>query len=169
MIFFRKDPLIKNAELLVPTARMAARWSFSAADREFFFLKNGEIVRWDFTLTVAGVFIGSTMLKEHTVGAARKKRAMRAILKAVDAWDSTGRLGFENCRASFRKNYDHMIGQGLEPEFISANAIGMWIAWELLERIPTGEDERRFVTYIGLFVIQGFSGFWFEGLRKGGR
>ena len=168
MIFFGKDPLIKNAELLVPTARMAARWSFSAADKEFSFLKNGEIARWDFTLTVAGVFIGSTMLKQYNVGAARKERALRAVDKALSAWDAMGRLGLENCRASFDKNYDHMAKRAFEPQVISANAIGMWVAWQLLERRPT-EDERRFVTYIGLYIIQGFSGFWFEGLGKAGR
>jgi hypothetical protein len=68
---------------------------------------------------------------------------------------------FEDCKAMFERNYKALKAIDHDPKFIAADSLGMWIAWNVLERKPGDtEQERQFVRVVGGAVVHSFFSWW---------
>ena len=63
-LFGLGDPLLWKADNLVQIAGMNAVTMFETLLKKFSFLREVDVKQWDFTLTIAGVFIAVTRLRE---------------------------------------------------------------------------------------------------------
>lgn len=158
------EPLLPQAKALVDAATAFARRAYLPAASEYPSLgltKAGGKEHWDLIVSVAAVYIAAARLNNLELGAAREATLMGVVTEHLEAWDAANALAcFENCKEFFGKNFEALAARGHEPRFIASDTIGLWLAWNLLERAPQSDDERRFVRGVGVAATHGFFGWW---------
>lgn len=162
----KNDPLAGRADALVGAARLIASDAYMDALEEFSFMRDvrdteGGIKHWYFILTIAGIFVAITRLRNLNLEKDREQKLTATVAEQLSEWSPTnGMRGFEHCKSFFEKTYDALAAEGSEPQFVSSDSIGMWIAWDVLDRPPASEEERRFVRTVGLLVTRSFFDWW---------
>jgi len=120
-------------------------------------LKKVNPARWDFVLTIAGVFMAPTRLQSLQLRDDRKQELMDVVARGLDQWSpKDGTRGFEDCKAMFERNFDALTSIQHEPRFIASDAIGMWIVRNLLQRPPEGQEEQKLARAAGASVVHTF-------------
>jgi hypothetical protein len=166
----KDDPLAERADALVGAAKLIASEAYMDALEEFSFMHDvrdteGSIKHWCFILTIAGVFVAITKLRNLNLDKDREQRLTATVAEHLAEWNpKNGLRGFEHCKSFFERTYDALAAEGSEPQFVSPDSIGMWIAWDVLDRPPASEEERRFVRTIGVLVTSSFFDWWDEKL-----
>ena len=101
---------------------------------------------WNFILTVAGVFVAATRLKNQHLGNAPVNRnygtkptsyLFSGMPTQVEPSETANRF--------FERNYDALTEVGHEPRFVTSNSIGFRIVWNVLGRAPHSEEQRKLV------------------------
>ena len=158
------EPLLPQANALVDAARAFASRAYTPAAAEYPSLgltKAGGKEHWDLIVPTACVYIAAARLNNLELGAAREQKVMGVVSARLEAWDAANALAcFDNCKDFFGKNFEALTARGHEARFIASDTIGLWLAWNLLERAPQSDDERRFVRGMGVAVTHGFFGWW---------
>jgi len=86
---------------------------------------------------------------------------MDVVARSLADWSpQNGIRGFEDCKAMFERNFDALTRSQHEPRFVASDALGMWIVWNLLERAPAAEEERKLVRVVGAAVVHHFFSWW---------
>ncbi len=155
------DPLEERADALVSMAHIVAVDAYLTMLRQFPALRSVSEEHWDFTVTIAGVFIGATRLRNVQIGNDREERLIdRVSVQLEMQYPTHGHAGFEHCKAFFERTYDGLARLGHDPRLLAADTIGFWMGWELLERVPEGEEELRLARTLGVLVTHGFFDWW---------
>lgn len=154
------DPLEARAATLVDAARLNATGAFEPLLDRHAFLAEVDLGDWDFIVTVAGVFIAASRLASSEVREEIQDQLMVVVAEKLDTLDSRGLAAFEDCKGLFEREYDRLERSGHEPRFIAADALGIWIAWNVLGHAPASEDEVAFVRGIGSLVTHAFFDWW---------
>lgn len=154
------DPLNERADALVAMARIAAI-DASSLLKEFPISQYSDIQHFDFVVAIAGVFIAVTRLRELHLEDARERRLMGRITRHLVEWSpDKGMFGFKHCKAFFDRNVEGLAKIGHDERFVTSDAIGMWVVWEVFDHFPETEAERRLVRTIGVMVTHGFFDWW---------
>jgi len=156
----KQDPLQEQADLLVSAAAINATSLFVPLLDKFPFLEKVDVENWDFIVTVAGVFMGASCLNNLHVGDAREEMLMEAVAEHLDEWDADGIRAFDDCKDLYATEYDRLAATGHEPQFLSSDAVGKWIVWNVLGRAPESHDECMLVRNIGAMVTHAFFDWW---------
>lgn len=157
------DPLLARADILVRAANTNATLVFSSLSDQFLFLRDTDVVHWDFILTVAGVFIAVTRLHNLQLGETRERKIMTRVSERLAQWNAThGRQGFEHCKEFFERTYNGLSATAHEPRYVASDAIGAWIVWDIVGHAPENEDERKLTRRIGVIVTHEFFNWWKE-------
>ena len=157
------DPLMEQADILVQAASINAITAFTPMLDEFAFLREADPKHWDFVLTIAGVFMALTRLRNLRLGERRERKLSEKVCERLAQWNpANGIRGFEHCKAFFERNFDALARAGDKPRFTASDTIGSWIVWDVLGRPPQSEDERRLVRTIGALVTHAFFNWWDE-------
>jgi hypothetical protein len=158
------DPLLRHADGLVQSARIHSISACTVLLEEFPFIKHSNIESLDFFLTVAGVFMAATRLSNLRVGEAREEHLMNKVYDRFVEWDKKNAVrAFDDCKTFFERNFDALTNTGHDPRFVASDAIGGWIAWNVLERAPQTEEERKLVRAVGSMTVHIFFNWWTEG------
>jgi hypothetical protein len=139
-LFGRKDdPLTEQAGNLVQTAYGSAISSLAPMLAQFPTLKQSfvgserqieKVKHFDFILTIAGVFVAITQLRNMHLGERREQKLMEKVSERITKWNPTdGIRGFKHCKSFFEKNCDALAKVGHEPKYVASDVIGLWIAW----------------------------------------
>jgi hypothetical protein len=124
-------------------------------------LKKVNPEQWNFLLTIAGVFMAATRLQDLQLGDDRKQALMDVVARDLaDLSPKNGIRCFEDCKAMFEGNFHTLTSIQHEPRFIASDAIGMWIVWNLLQRPPDAEEERKLARAAGVLVVHNFFSWW---------
>jgi len=159
----KHDPLMERADTLVQMANVNAVGAFTPMLGEFPLLRETDTENWDFILTVAGVFMAATRLRNLRVGEAREQKLMNVVYERFTGWDAkNGIRAFEDCKSFFASNFDTLTKRGHEPQFVASDAIGLWIVWNVLGRAPQSEKEGSLVRTVGVLVTHAFFNWWDE-------
>lgn len=155
------DPLLERADTLVQSANISAISMFTPMLDEYPCLRAAKPEDWDYNLTIAGVFMAATRLRNLRLGEAREQKLMDKVHERFTQWDAknAGRA-FEDCKSFFDKNYDALRNAGHEPRFIASDTIGLWIVWNVFGRAPQTDDERKLVRVIGAMTTHAFFDWW---------
>ena len=156
----KRDPLHKQADTLVPAACINATSIFVPLLDKFPFLRNCNVEHWDFIVTVAGVFIGSSRLNNMHIGEDREDRLMETVAKALNDWNSDGIRAFEDCKHLYESEYDRLSAAGHEPRYLASDAVGKGIVWNVLGKAPQSPAEASLVRVSGAMVISAFFNWW---------
>jgi hypothetical protein len=162
-LFGQGDPLLRQADTLVQAAETYAIGTFKPLLKKFSFLREVNKNHWDFILTIAGVFIAVTRLGNLGLGENRQRKLMGKVGVKLTQWNPTnGRCGFEDCASFFERSFDALTSAGGEPRYVASDALGSWVAWNVLGRPPQSEDERKLVRTVGGMISHAFSNWWKE-------
>jgi hypothetical protein len=156
----KQDPLLDQAETLVSASRFNATSMFVPLLEKFPFLREADVEHFDFIVTVAGVFIASSRLNILRIGDSRGERLMETVAESLVEWNPDGIRAFEDCKGLFETEYDRLAAAGHEPRFLAADAVGKWIAWNVLGRVPLTQDECMLVRTTGALVTHAFFDWW---------
>jgi hypothetical protein len=159
---FKRDPLESNAALLVGAVNTLAISTFLKFVDDFPFIPNDKHDQeyWDFIVTIAGVFIGLMGLRNLNLNAKRRlKLEKRVAASLVLMYPAIARPAFEKCKSFYDKAYDALLNAGDEP-LVRADAIGSWVAWEVLRHPARTEQERRMARIVGLMITHSFFNWW---------
>jgi hypothetical protein len=154
------DPLTKQAEMLVPAVKVLAISSFVPMSDKFRFLCNIRPNDWDFFITVATVFVATTRLKGMRIGEKREEALMNIVFSHFNKFDRQAFTAFEDCNSFFADQFDRFIAAGHSPQYSISDSVGKWIAWNLLQRVPSSEQEISFVRAIGVYITNSMFGWW---------
>jgi hypothetical protein len=159
------DPLMDRADILVKNAETAAAAAFQPMEAKFAFIKTvikGADDRkwWDIVLTIAAVYIAAARLQNLEVGEARETALMTKVTERLLELNPNAIAAFDDCKEFFDRTYDALTASNHEERFIASDSIGLWIAWNLLDRTPESQDEWAFVRAIGAVITHGFFNWW---------
>jgi hypothetical protein len=108
-LFGLGDPLLWKADNLVQIAGMNAVAMFESLLKKFSFLREVDVKQWDFTLTIAGVFIAVTRLVDLGLRGNRQRKLLRKVGAKLTRWDPTnGRRAFEDCASYYERTFDEL-------------------------------------------------------------
>jgi hypothetical protein len=156
----RKDPKIERAGALVQVARVNATAMFVPLLDQYPALRNIDTEQWDFILTIAGVFMAMSRLEHARLPEKDKDLTSNVISHRVNAWKSDGIRCFGDCKAFFDREFDRLTAAGHEPTFVGADALGLWIVWNILGRQPKSREEVQLARTAGTMVISAFFDYW---------
>ncbi len=156
----KQDPLQKQADSLVSAAVINATSVFVPLLDKFSFLEKADVEHWDFIVTVAGVFMGSSRLNNRHVGDAREEMLMETVAEHLVEKYPDGIRAFEDCKGLYETEYDRLAAAGHDPTFLASDAVGKWIVWNVLGRAPESHDECTLVRTIGGMVTHAFFDWW---------
>lgn len=155
--------LIEKADSLVGTAGTLAVTSFTKTGKRFPSVATVDPKRWDFALTVAGVFVAVSQLNHETLSAKTTEAILDRVYTKLGAWDPRGPDAHEDCRAFVDRTYD-----GLKtlpeycssPQFLFSDSLGSWVVWNLLDHTPTSSEEGRLARTLGGLLVHSFINWW---------
>jgi hypothetical protein len=153
-------PFDRRARTLVNSAQIQVTASYLPLVERFPLLQAAPPEQWDFFVTVAGVFIAATRLNNLGLSEPRKNHLMDKVASDLNEWNGDGIRAFEDCKALFDREYDRLTEVGHDAQFVAADALGIWIVWNLIGRRPTSEEEIGLVRAIGATTTHAFFGWW---------
>lgn len=159
------DILKQRAEILVSASEIFAISSFTSVLEDFPILSGVDPKKWDFVVSIAGVFIAATRLRNLKIDDDREDLLMDIVAKKLNEWDSYGIMAFEDCKSLFGKEYDRLsvLSEYKEDNsFLSSDALGVWIVLNIFDKSPQSEEEIRLVRVIGIMVTHAFFEWWKE-------
>jgi hypothetical protein len=168
-LFGLGDPLLREADDLVQVAEMNATVMFESLLKKFSFLREVDLKRWEFIVTIASVFIAIVRLQELGLGENRQQKLMERVGAKLIQWNPTnGRRRFENCASFYEKAFNELtsvsepqfvgsdaLGSWTSvsgPQFVGSDALGSWVVWSVLSRPAQSEEEHRLVRVVGGMV-----------------
>ena len=150
----------EKAAALVQMAGINAVGMYTPLLDRFPIMSQVDVKWWDFLVTVAGVFIAATRLNEICTDAALQDNLMQIVAKHLDEWDQRGIRAFEDCKTLFEREFDRLTASGCDPRFVAADALGIWIVWNILNKVPHMDDECMLAHTVGTMVTHAFFDVW---------
>ena len=89
-----------------------------------------------------------------------ENRLMEIVTKDLVEWNSESIRGFEDCKSLFESEFDRLTATGHKPKFITSDALGKWIVWNILGRAPQTDEECLLIRTIGIMVTHVFFDWW---------
>ncbi len=124
-----------------------------------------ELKDWTFFVTVAFVFVAVTKAHDtQQLSEDRLDKLLEVVSADLEACDRDAPGAFMDCKVFFDKAFDGLapdaayVGKG--PHLLSADAVGMWLCWNLLRRPPHEENERKLVRQLGGIAVSEFTRWW---------
>lgn len=159
----KQDTLIERAEKTVSAANIFAVSSFVPTLDRFPILSKVDPKQWDFIVSVAGIFIAASRLNDLRLDSKREEIVMDIMAKKLNEWDPDGIKAFEDCKHLFEMEYDRLavsLEYQQDKRFLSADALGIWIVWNLFKRQAQSDEEVNLVRVIGTSVTSAFFDWW---------
>jgi hypothetical protein len=160
---FKRDPLERDAALLVRAANTLAFGMFGKISDEFPFIPHDERGQryWDFVVTIAGVFFALIRLRTLNLNEKRRLKLEKKVAAClVQSYPQNARLAFEHCHSFFDKAYYAVLDADHDPKLVASDAIGMWVVWEILRNPAETEQELKLVRWVGLMIVNSFFEWW---------
>jgi TPR repeat protein len=162
------DPLIEQADTLVHVATGAAIGMFMPLFERFSVIHKVNEKQFDFFVTIASVFIAATRLRNLNLGESREGRLMDIVSKHLAEWNPKhGFDAFEDCKSFFDRKVAE-VSHASDPHFATADTIGAWVAWNILNRPPETKEDLSLVRAVGVMIVHGFFSWWDIALERNG-
>lgn len=158
-----RDSFLSSAGQLVSAANIYAISSYTAFAKRFPAVNSISASRWDWTVTVASVFMAATRLSDLRIDESREEELMSIVVAELLGWNTTGVAGFDDCKSFFERTYDGLAESDsyrLDRRFLASDSVGSWIFWNLLDRPPSSEEERMLTRSLGIAVTHAFFDWW---------
>jgi CpXC protein len=153
--------LLEKGETLVMTANSVAVASLTSAERKLELPEGltNDVEKWDFSVTVAGVFAALHALGQRVSDETIDEITSSRVLRKLDEWNPEGSRAFSDCRQFVEGSLQSASEEQIE--LTAADAIGMWLLCKLYRRFPTPEETAD-ARPLGGFLLDTFAEWWFE-------
>jgi hypothetical protein len=154
---------MERAEVLVPAAHAFAVDSFIPMSKKVSILCHVDPGDWDFFVTVAGIFIAVTRLRNLRLGNSIEDKIGDIVYKKSEEWDKNSPRAFEDCKALFKSTYDTLKGTheyAKNPQFLASDSLGSWVAANTLRRQVQDERDFTLVRVAGASITHSFYSWW---------
>lgn len=159
------DPLMLRADILVATAKAMAKPARESALAKYAFL--GKFIAtpedetwWQIVFCIAAVYIAAARLQNLAVGEARESELMSRVTEHLLELNANALTAFDDCKEFFSRSFEALTAKAHNPRFVTSDAIGSWVAWNMMDRGPETEDEAQFVRGVGVAITHAFFGWW---------
>ncbi|MFQ5903563.1 MAG: hypothetical protein ACE5JO_07730 [Candidatus Binatia bacterium] len=152
-----------QAKRLVAASQILATDSYTDVAKRFDLVHDVPTDRWDFILTIAGVFIAVSRLEETSLSDSQKHELSEVVATDLTKWDSKAVAAFEDCREFFNRTYDGSASESPykdDPTYLATDALGSWIVWNLFDHAPEATQERQLVRVLGGLATHSFFRWW---------
>lgn len=159
----RTTTFAQKGKELVPAARTFAINSYTNVLDRFSALQSVTLERWDFIITMAGVFVAISQLNHEPVSEAVKDAARDAASQGANERSPHALGAIEDCTQFVDRTYDGL--QTLpeykaHPEFLFSDALGAWVIWNLFDHAPASAEEGQLTRVIGAMLVHTFKPWW---------
>jgi len=157
--------LTKQARNLLPSVQVFAASSYSTVASDFQCIRVVDLPRWDFILTIGGIFCGISQLAYENLPEPTKNFLLEIITEAVVAWQRDAPAAVEDCRRFVDRTHDDLAAlpeYKTKPEFLFLDALGSWVVWNLFGHTPSTAEERQLVRVMGGMLVHSFMHWWKE-------
>lgn len=153
----------KQAKTLVKASSLIAVSSYTKTLSHFPILSKVDSEQWDFFVTIAGVFIGASRLSNLQLDGVCEDSLMNIVAIELCDLSSDGIRAFEDCKTLFEEKYDQLAASPVyqtNKQFLSADALGFWIVWNLFGHQPQDNEEIKLIRFIGTLITHSFFDWW---------
>jgi hypothetical protein len=158
-----RDPLLKSAEQLVDAAKILGVSRYTQFAKELPVIYEIDEEQWDWVFVISCVVIATTQLMSLGVDESRQTKILEVIGNKLAAWKPDGIAGVSDCKAFFERTYDDLAKLDeykQDPRFLASDSIGAWMAWNLLQRSPSTDEEQKLPRLVGGAVTNSFFDWW---------
>ena len=159
----KPDPLLERAENLINAANILGIGSYTDFSADLPIVNKIDTEHWDWVFTIAGVFVADSRLNTDDLEGSRKQQIHDLIMQKLASWKPDGLGGLHDCKIFFERTYDSLAKINeykSDPQFLSSDCLGAWMAWNLLGHAPESDDERKLSRMAGAFVTRSFRDWW---------
>lgn len=152
-----------KAKILLTAARIFAVSSFTTVLDRFPDLEKIDIRRWDFIMTIGGLFVAVSQLNHEPIPEPEKNRILYKIAKEAVAWHPQATEAFKDCQKFVDRTYDGLVTHQPykdQPEFLFSDSLGCWIVWNLLEEAPQTSKDSVLARVLGGMLVSSFISWW---------
>jgi hypothetical protein len=153
----------KEACNLLPSAKVFATTSYSTVAKEFQGIYAVDPARWDFVLTIGGVFVAISQLNHEDLSEGTKNSLIDIITDAVVTWQTDAPDAVEDCRLFVDRTYEGLATlpeSKSNPQFLFSDGLGSWVVWNLFRRAPSTPEERQLIRVLGGMLVHSFMYWW---------
>lgn len=155
------DHQCEQARNLVGMAQVVAVASYNTFSDRIAFLQTVDGRWWDTMATIAGVYLGIRGLIETELSQGAKLCLLEIVTEKLNSWSPEhGKRGIADCQEFFERNIKAMAQRGHDRALIVADAIGLWVVWNVLNRAPDVEDEFVVARAVGVGLLEAFGDWW---------
>ena len=157
-----KRALIEKAETLISHAKFNAIGSLVPTLNNLPTLQINPAL-WDTAVTVAGIFIAQISLNKLHASEDIKNEIRGIIHNRAKEWDEFSLELLDDCKYKFNQDLERLSqldSYKKESKFLLSDALGNWIAWNVLQHQPTTNEERELIRHIGGFVVHFMVDYW---------
>lgn len=153
----RQEILLKRAAALVPSASIFAITVMKSFQQRFPITQRFGMPEWELFVASSSVFVAMTALNAEGLPRQCVEKLEDIVSSALHTWRGDSPAAFDNCRTFYDKTFDQL--RQSDQRFASADAIGAWIAFHLLDHQQTTE-ELGFARPLGMMVVYEFNRWW---------
>ena len=106
--------------------------------------------------------MATSRLMKHNISDTRREQLLAVISKAMIEWNFDARRFYSDCMEKFELEFDKLTSSGHEARFIGADALGIWIVINVLERSPQSKEDFDLIRGIGSIMVHTFFDYWEE-------
>lgn len=160
-----EDPLMMRADILVATAKGMAKPARESAMAKYPFLAKfiaapEDDAWWEIVFTIAAVYIAAARLQNLAVGQARETALMTRVTEHLLELNPNALTAFDDCKEFFGRNFEALSARAHDPRFVTSDSIGLWAAWNMLDRAPETDEEAAFMRGLGVAITHAFFKWW---------
>jgi len=154
------NKFIERGEQLPSAAKIVAVGSYVPLLDKHPIIGKIDPKHWDFFLTIGGTFVAISQLNHENIPKQDRESILDVITKkAVEAYPNSTNA-CEDCRSFFDRTCDRLEKEGYDQQFLSSDAIGTWVVWNLFGHKPENEDEINLIRPIGISLVASFISWW---------
>jgi hypothetical protein len=119
--------------------------------------------RWDFIVTVAGIFVAISQLNHEPLDEGVKDDIRKATSYAAIKWNSKAVEAIEDCTQVVDRTYNGLQSSkeySGETQLLFSDSLGFWVVGNLLDHMPESEAERQLVRVLGGALVLSFVNWW---------
>ena len=158
--------LIERAKRLPISAKIFAISFNTKVIDDFPLVRTVKSDRWDFIITVAGIFVATSQLNHEPLDDDVKNVIREAASHAAAQWNPKAVEAIEDCTQFVNRTYDRLQSSreySGETQFLFSDSLGFWVVSNLLDQGPESDAEGQLVRSLGATLVHTFMNWWKDG------
>lgn len=150
----------KIANGLINIAKGSASAIFALLMDQFPILQLTDLEEWDFIYVVACVYMSASALPQYLMDFSKADHILSIIEQKLKTWHHAALNGLDDCQKYVTQQCDLLVEAGHDAKFLHADALGIWVVWNVFDKRPETHEEMQLSRTIGSIIIHDFGSIW---------